>query len=468
MAHEQQQDTGVAQAALEQIWQLTGLRPEVINNALLDIQRPTLPSSFHVADFATATVAAAALAASELWHLRSGQQQTVSVNSRHAEAEFTSDQRLIVGDTPPEEVWGPIAGLYQCGDGRWIRIHANFPHHERGVLEVLKCPCDREAVMQELQRWTAQDFEDACGKKGLVVFMMRSPEEWAAHPQGKAVAALPIFDIEKLSDGPVEALPSQGIRPLSGIKVLDLTRVIAGPICGRTLATHGADVTRISAARLPRDSMTLEIDGGRGKRSRFIDLKDASGNQQLEALARESDVFVQGYRPGAIDATGFTPERLAELRPGIVYVSISAWGHEGPWAHRRGFDSLVQTASGVNSAEGDAAGSDGPKPLPCQALDFGSGHLMAMGAMAGLYKRATEGGSWRVRVALARTGHWFKSLGRIENGFNVTSPTNDDVADLMTTLPSAYGELNMVRYPARLSITPAHDDLVSEPYPHTT
>ena len=411
-------------------------------------------------------LAAAGLAASELWKLRSGETQSVNVSSRHAEAEFLSEHHLIINGEAEKRLWGPIAGLYQCGDGRWVRIHANYPHHEAGVLEVLKCEPNRASVEAELKSWTAPQFEDACGEKGLVVFMMRSAAEWAAHGQAKALETLPLFDIERIGDAPPEPLPPNGAQPLSGIGVLDLTRVIAGPVCGRTLAAHGADVLRISAARLPRDPLMLEIDGGRGKRSAFIDLKEPAGRAELEALAAKADVFVQGYRPGAMDANGFSSERLAELRPGIISVSISAWGHEGPWSHRRGFDSLVQTASGINHGEAEAAGIDGPKPLPCQALDFGSGYLMALGAMAALHKRATEGGSWRVRVALARTGRWLQSLGRIENGFEHAAPTHEALADLMTSIPSDYGRLDVITHPALLSKTPARIDLPPVPYPY--
>ncbi len=459
-------DAEVAQKALAHIWQLTGLPQASLEQAVQEISTPTLPTSYRVAEAATAAITASGLAAAELWRLRTGKSQTVSVSSRHAEAEFLSEHRLRIDGKAPPEVWGPIAGLHQCGDGRWVRVHANYPHHEAGVLEVLGCERDRDAVIATLQNWTAPDFEDACGEKGLVVFMMRSPEEWAEHAQAKALATLPLFDIEKIGDAPIEPLPDNPTQPLSGVRVLDLTRVIAGPVSGRTLAAHGADVLRVSSARLPRDPLLLEVDGGRGKRATFFDLKDAGDNAKLEALARETDVFTQGYRPGAIDATGFSPERLAELRPGIVAVSLSAWGHEGPWSHRRGFDSLVQTASGINWSEGQAAGVEGPKPLPCQALDHCSGYLMAMGAMVGLYKRATEGGSWRVRVALARTGRWITNLGRVENGFAMKAATNDELADLLIPVPSGYGKLTVVTHAARLSGSPAKLDMPPNLYPY--
>ncbi len=155
--------------------------------------------------------------------------------------------------------------------------------------------------------------------------------------------------------------------------MLDLTRVIAGPVCGRTLAAHGADVLLVTAAHLPQMG-TLVIDNGRGKLSGFVDLRDAAGRETLAALTRDADIFVQGFRPGAIGGHGFTPEQAARLRPGIVYVSLSAYGHAGPWANRRGFDSLVQNANGINHAEAEAAGAAQPKPLPCQAIDHASGY----------------------------------------------------------------------------------------------
>lgn len=451
---------------LAEIWQLTGLPQEALAQARLETHQPTLPSSFRIADVATATIAAAGLAASELWHLRGGERQTVTVDSRHAETEFLSEHHIRFGGEPPPDIWGPIAGVYQCGDGRWVRIHANYPHHEAGVLEVLECACTKQAVAATLRSWTAAAFEDACADRGLVVFMLRSPEEWAAHEHGRALAELPLLDIERIGDGPPQALPQGGDQPLSGIRVLDLTRVIAGPVCGRTLAAHGADVERISAARLPRDSIALEADGGRGKRSTFLDIKTDDGRAALAKRVETADIFVQGYRPGAIDAAGFQPEQLAEMRPGIVAVSLSAWGHAGPWSQRRGFDSLVQTATGFNVAEAKAAGSDDPKPLPCQAMDHASGYLMAMAAMAGLYKRATEGGSWRVRVALARTGHWVKGLGRVDGGFNRSAPNVDDVAEFIDPIASDYGELRVVRHAAQLSRTPASTTRVPQIYPH--
>jgi crotonobetainyl-CoA:carnitine CoA-transferase CaiB-like acyl-CoA transferase len=246
------------------------------------------------------------------------------------------------------------------------------------------------------------------------------------------------------------------------VRVLDLTRVIAGPVAGRTLAAHGADVLLITAPHL-YNMPALVIDTGRGKRSAQLDLRDPAARDTLRGLLAEADVMVQGYRPGAIAARGFGPAEAAAARPGIVYVSLCAWGHSGPWQDRRGFDSLVQTASGLNAAEAEAAGQSAPKPLPVQALDHAAGNLLALGALAGLHRRATEGGSWHVRISLARTGHWLRGIGRAPNGLACTPPKRADIAEYLEASDSGFGRLTTVRHAALLSATPAHWDRPSVP-----
>jgi hypothetical protein len=199
----------------------------------------------------------------------------------------------------------------------------------------------------------------------------------------------------------------------------------------------------------------LVIDTGRGKRSATLDLRDAAGCEQLRALARDADVFLQAYRPGALAARGFSPEQLARLRPGIVCVSISAYSHAGPWAMRRGFDSLVQSASGIAHTESRAAGSDAPKHLPCQALDHGTGYLAAFGAMVALARRATEGGSWHVRLSLAQTGRWLQSLGQIEGGWRVADVGFDEVRNRLSSVDSPFGRVLAAAPAEQLSRTPA-------------
>jgi crotonobetainyl-CoA:carnitine CoA-transferase CaiB-like acyl-CoA transferase len=280
---------------------------------------------------------------------------------------------------------------------------------------------------------------------------MRTFAEWDTHPQGQAVSRLPLLSLERIGDAPAPQWP-QGDRPLAGIKVLDLTRIIAGPVCGLTLAAHGANVMLVTSPNLPSVA-PLVIDTGRGKLSTHIDLHDAKGRQAFEALLREADVVVQGYRPGGLAALGYGPDDAARLRPGIVYVSLCAYSHEGPWANRRGFDSLVQTASGFNAAEADAAGERGPKPLPAQVLDHATGYLLAYATMSALLRRAHEGGSWHVRASLAQTGYWLRSLGRVDGGLRAHDPTHDDVRDCLEESESGFGRLSAVRHPATMSET---------------
>jgi crotonobetainyl-CoA:carnitine CoA-transferase CaiB-like acyl-CoA transferase len=438
--------------ALAGLWRLAAQPEAALGQLELTGAEPALPSSFAIGTAAQASIAAAALAAAELRRLRGGRPQRVGVAMRDAAIEFRSDHYLRVGSAPPPAVWNKIAGLYRCGDGRWVRLHTNFPHHRNGVLQLLGCDYDRPAVQRALDGWQGEAFETAAAQAGLVVTMTRSFAEWDAHPQGRAVAGLPALAIERIGDAPPRPLPP-GDRPLGGVKVLDLTRVIAGPVCGRTLAAHGADVLLVTAAHLPQMG-TLVVDNGRGKLSGFVDLRDAAGRETLAALTRDADIFVQGFRPGAIGGHGFTPEQAAQLRPGIVYVSLSAYGHAGPWANRRGFDSLVQNANGMNHAEAEAAGAAQPKPLPCQAIDHASGYLMAFGAMTALARRVTEGGSWHVRVSLAQTGHWIRSLGRVPDGLACPDPGIADVRDRLEESDSGFGRLTAVRHAATMAETP--------------
>jgi crotonobetainyl-CoA:carnitine CoA-transferase CaiB-like acyl-CoA transferase len=442
--------------ALGVLWAEAGLPAEALIRLHLAGADPVLPSSFAIGTAAQTTIALSALAAAELHHLRGTKRQDVAVDMCHAATEFLSEQHAAIEGTAPEDLWDPIAGTYQCGDGRWVRLHTNFPHHRDGLLRILGCANDKASVAAALKGWKGFDFEDAAAAAGMCATAMRSFAEWDAHPQGQAVPTRPVVSITRIGDAPAQPLPS-GARPLSGVRVLDLTRVIAGPVCGRTLAAHGADVLGIASPNLPNLPRLL-IDTNRGKRSAFLELRKKADNQRLHDLLAEADVFVQGYHPGGLARLGFSPEDAARVRPGIVYVSLSAYGAAGPWSTRRGFDSLTQTASGMNHAEAEAAEVTGPKPLPCQALDHGSGYLLAFGAMVALMRRMQEGGSWHVEVSLARTGRWIRDLGRVANGFAVKAP---DPSPFLETTPSEWGTLHAVRHAAVLSATPASWDRLS-------
>ncbi|RAI59036.1 CoA transferase [Roseicella frigidaeris] len=444
-------------ASLEALWQGAGLAGAV--PARLGGEEPVLPSSFRIAAAAGAVVAAATAAVAEIHRRRGGPAQQAEIDLRHAALEFSSERYLRLDGAPAPARWDSIAGAYGCGDGRFVRLHTNFPHHRAGVLRLLGCEGTREAVGAALRDWEGFAFEQAAAEAGLCVAAMRSQAEWDAHPQGQAVAALPALRIERIGEAPPTPLPPLAARPLQGFRVLDLTRVIAGPVCGRTLAAHGADVLHVSAAHLPSFDDLLP-DTGRGKRSAALDLREEAGRATLRRLAAEADVFLQGYRPGAIAGHGFAPQDLAALRPGIVCTSLSAYGEAGPWGGRRGFDSLVQTASGFNHAEAVAAGADpaeaAPRVLPCQALDHASGFLLAFGTLAALLRRAEEGGSWLVRVSLAGTGQWLRRLGRVEGAFGLPVPEMAELGALLEEGPSGFGRLTALRHSGHLPATPPY------------
>jgi crotonobetainyl-CoA:carnitine CoA-transferase CaiB-like acyl-CoA transferase len=438
---------------LADLWTSVGGDPAALGNVRLTGEEPQLPSSFRVAAASQASIAAAGLAAAEIWKMRSGQSQTVTVDMTHAVAECRSERYLRRDGNPPPPAWDAIAGVYKTGDGRFVRLHTNFPHHRDNVCKVLNCKPEREQVQAALMTWKAEDFETAAYAGGCVVSMMRSRDEWLAHPHATALAAQPLVSIEKIGDAAPRPWPA-GDRSLAGLRVLDLSRVIAGPVAGRTLAAHGADVMLISSPNLPAIPW-LTIDTGRGKLSSFADLATEEGRAALRGLLAEADIFSQGYRPQSITALGFSPQDAARIRPGIVYVSLSAYGHAGPWAGRRGFDSLVQTSTGFNHAEGQVAGVEGPKELPAQVLDHATGYLMAFGAMMARARQAREGGSWHVQVSLARTGQWVWGLGRVANGFATADLGGEAVKPLLEEVPSGFGALTAVKHSAILSATPA-------------
>src|SRR5690242_9978057 len=438
---------------LSDVWTSVDGDAAALDAVTLTGDEPQLPSSFRVAAAAQVSIAASGLAAAEIWKLRSGEAQSVAVDMRHAVVECRSERYLRVAGKPPPPAWDAIAGVYRTGDGRFVRLHTNFPHHRAAVCKVLDCKAERDDVQAALMKWEAETFETAAYAAGGVVAMMRPYNEWSATPHAKALAQLPPITIEKIGKAAPKPWPN-GDRPLAGIRVLDLSRVIAGPVAGRTLAAHGADVMLVSGPDLPAIPW-LSIDNGRGKLSSFVELKREAGRATMRELLAQADIFSQGYRPRALAALGSAPEDAAKINPAIVYVTLSAYGHAGPWAERRGFDSLVQTTTGFNHAEGAAAGVDGPKELPAQMLDHATGYFMAFGAMMARARQAREGGSWHVRVSLAQTGHWLWNLGRLADGLKTPDFPGDAIKPFIEELASGYGTLHSVKPSAMLSRTPA-------------
>jgi hypothetical protein len=455
-----------ARAVLAELWAAAGLDPRALARFSATGSEPALRSSFAVGTALQAALGAATLAATEVGRLRGATAALASVELldvvRESACRFT-----LEGRTPAQ--WDKLSGLYRCGAGQsggsddggdhdsdvdprsWVRIHTNFAHHRDGVLALLGLPpgpgTERNAVEAALRHWSAQALESAAAERGLVVAALRSPAEWAAHPQAAAVATEPLLRIERAgaAAAPLGWLPCSNEQRLAGLRVLELTRILAGPVAGRTLAAQGADVLLINGPHLPNIEALAETS--RGKLSALLDLRTAEDRATLRALIRNCDVFLQSYRPGALAAIGFGPEELERLRPGIVSVSLSAYGTQGPWAGRRGFDSLVQSATGLNVAEARALGRSEPCALPLQALDFGAGYLLAFGALAALVHQRQQGGNWRVQVSLAGVGRWLQYLGRIADP---DEAPNLDFEAASEDVDSGFGRLRAVRHAAHI------------------
>lgn len=385
---------------LASFWSGLGGDPALLSRVSA-VERPgVLPSRLPVREFAGACVGVCALAAAELAARRTGggEVPAVRVDDGAVATAFVSERHLRT-DGRAAESFAPLSRFWRTADG-WVRTHANYPHHRARLLTALGAPEDPDAVAAVLARRSAREVEETVTAAGGLAVALRTPEEWAAHGQAAAVARLPLVERVRLDAAPAREFTAAGgdpLLPAAGLRVLDLTRVIAGPVATRTLALLGADVLRLDPPGLP-ELPDQHTDTGFGKRSALVDL--ASGREVFEELLARADVVVTGYRPGSLDRFGLSAEALAGRRPGVVVAQLSAWGATGPWAARRGFDSLVQVATGIAHIEGEHGR---PGALPAQALDHGTGYLLAAGVLRALSDQADAGGGRLVRVALART-----------------------------------------------------------------
>ncbi|HEX4724336.1 MAG TPA: CoA transferase [Pseudonocardiaceae bacterium] len=424
--------------------EIAGRGPEPDEAEILGAD-PALPGEFLVGPAAAACVATTTLSAAELLQARGTKPGQVTVDGRHAALAFGSERWLRVGDRPPADVWAELSGDYRAADG-WVRLHCNYPQHARAACRALSVPADRAAVAAAVSLRPAIEIEEGVLAAGGVAAAMRTSAEWRKHPAGRAASTAPLLTLDSLP-APARSL-SLADRPLSGIRVLELTHVLAGPVCGRTLAAHGADVLHVGAAHLPTVGQ-LVMDTGFGKRSTHLDLRTETDTATLRGLVADADVFVQSFRPGTLAARGLGFAELAGMRPGIVVVELSAYGHTGPWRSRRGFDSLVQMAGGIADDGAKAAGADRPVPLPCQALDHATGWLAAAAVCTALRRQSADGGSWLVRLSLARVATWLADLGRQPApGGDPMTPTELLSAD------SPFGRLTYLPIPGHLPAAP--------------
>jgi crotonobetainyl-CoA:carnitine CoA-transferase CaiB-like acyl-CoA transferase len=440
--------------ALAEILTSAGVPAAIASNARLVGDDPVIPTRYRIGAAGSAVIAAAGLAAASLWELRTGRMQHVEVDVRAAAASLRSARYMKLDGPAQRDPMDPLSGFYEVADGRWVFVHCNFPNHRDHNLAALGVATQKkEDLASAATKWKGEALEDAFMTSGGCGALARTTDEWAKHPQAAAVASLPVVEIVRIGDAPPEPL-RKGDRPLAGVRVLDLTRVLAGPTCARTLAEHGADVLKITAPHLP-NSGSIEFDTGIGKLSAHLDLRNPQDIETLRTLARSADVFSQSYRPEALAGRGFSPESLAELRPGIVCVELRAWGREGPWRNRRGFDTIVQTATGMALISG---GGKGPRLTPVSAIDYVGGHLMAFGAMVALSRRVREGGSWLVRVSLARTGKFIVDRGLLDDAALEDVPDDlpeDEIARLTTETQTPLGRLHHLAPIVRMSETKA-------------
>jgi hypothetical protein len=398
MRHAHTADGTGADAMITELWKALGGDPQK-HNAPEITGQGALPSVFAVSDFATAALATAGLALAGWSQARSGKLPAVAVDRRLASLWFGFSIAPQGWTLPP--VWDPIAGDYASADG-WIRLHTNAPHHRQAALRVLDTVAERACVAAAVARWPGEALEAAIVAEGGCAAAMRNRHAWAAHPHGRAVLGEPLMRMKQNGRAAGFSLEFDAARPLKGIRILDLTRVLAGPVATRFLAGFGADVLRIDPPQWDEGAVIPEVTVG--KRCARLDLKTDAGRKAFVRLLADADVLVHGYRADALEALGLGADVRATIRPGLIDVSHNAYGWSGPWVNRRGFDSLVQMSCGIAAAGMAAAGADRPVPLPVQALDHGTGYLLAAAAIRGLVLRHNYGTGSQWRTSLARVG----------------------------------------------------------------
>ena len=420
-----------------------------------------LPSVFATSALAAASVATAGLAAAALVAARHGHAPAVRVDRRLASFWFHASLRPQ-GWRPPAP-WDAVAGDYASADG-WIRLHTNAPHHREAALRVLQVPGDKAQVARAVSAWSADALETAVVAAGGCAGTLRSLQDWAAHPQGQALQTQPLLQVELAppTTMPTWAIPPE--RPLAGVRVLDLTRVLAGPVATRLLAGWGADVLRVDAPDWDEPALAPEVT--LGTRCLRLDLRSPAGHARLVHLLRQADVLVHGLRPGALEGLGLGAAERRALCPGLVDVSLSAYGDTGPWHGRRGFDSVVQMSCGIADAGMQRSGSGRPTPLPVQALDHATGYLLAAAVLRGLQRRLTTGAGSATRASLARTALLLVSQGLVEAE---AAFAPEEAADLASaTEATAWGPAQRLLPPLHVDGMPLHWALPAGPLGDTS
>lgn len=469
-------ETFSSQDIVEEIWKGLDLPVESLSAIALPANnKAMLPSSYKIGLLAQSSIALAALAAAQIHALRNGTSTVprVDVPLEHATVEFKSERLYILDGKPTPSPWGPIGGLHKTSDG-YVRVHDSFPNHANGILELAGLPIGstREQLSEKLAEWSAVDLEVAATVEGkLATYALRSYRQWDKLGQSKAISNFPI-DVNQISSASPKGLPpwlpAGNTKPLQGLRVVEMSRVIAAPLCGKTLAAYGADVIWVTSPSLP-DLPTMDRDFGRGKRTVQFDIHVPSDKARLLELIRTADVFIQGFRPGSLAAYGLGPDDLLKLNPSLIMANMSAFGPHGPWSNRRGYDSLVQTCSGMNVSEAEHAGKgEVARPTPCQALDHAGGYWLATGVLAAVYKRATLGGAWRVDVSLAGVMKYLRSLGQYPStsgfdGIRDYEKPEDVPEEFFEMRETGFGVMKAIKHSARIEGVEVGWDVMPKP-----
>lgn len=447
-------------SAIERAATLAGLELSPETDLTIEGADPALASRFHLGEGAATALALVGQEVDRIWQQRGGQPQAIYLDVRHAAASLHSFMMLRLKDGMPALDTRParqVMGVWPCRDGRHIFLHSSFDHGA-GILEELGLDPDGtpERIAAATAARHAFELEDALAAKGLCAAVCRTNEEWLAHSQGVLLATKPVIELTKIGDSPPEPFGA-GERPLTGLRVLDLTRVLAAPTCARTLAEHGADVLHIASPNVPTIEV-FEMDTGHGKRQAWLDLDDAAQARTLRELIDGADVFSQGYQLGSLARRGFGPEEVAPLRPGIIYVSENAFGHEGPWAQRPGWEQLAQATTGVCVING---GEGTPIIAPAAMNDYTTGYFAALGTLMALRLRANEGGSWLVTVSLSQTSMWYYRMGHDLDP--AAASGIGDPAALLEERETGYGSMTHMRPALRMSETEPRWELPTAP-----
>ncbi len=423
-------------------------------------QDPCVDSVFRIGESAAAVLGVQAAAVAEIWRQRSDLRQGVAISAlggalSTASVFYQFQHGYVI---PQPEPSYPLVTFYPTRDGRWFFPHGAFPALRNGLLSLLGCSMDPDSIAAAIAKWDAQALEDAVAERGLCGAMARSHAEWLAHPQGQALAASPLIEIIKIGDSDPEPF-QPAARPLAGVKVLDLTHVIAGPTCGKTLAEQGASVIHVTWPGHP-GLPPFDVDTSHGKALALCDLTRPGDAARMRSMVAEADVFAESYRPGGIERQGFGVQDVAALRPGIIYLSVDCYGWTGPWANRPGWEQLAQVVTGMTVAQGSA---DKPEIQPTFPNDYITGFLGALGVEMALLRRAAEGGSYHVRVSLCRTAMWLQDQGTLPRQTPPVAIPFPVAQDYLLTAPSPFGELTYLAPVLSYERTPSAWDLQTGP-----